>query len=91
MGRARTNAEKHLNRTLSEMRHDRMRHSREAMTDEQVETAMRGIVAGRLERDGKNAVVSLEDFQSANLPMEKVRPIAQRVVADAIKAWRGAQ
>jgi hypothetical protein len=81
MGRGHlTNAQRVLKNDAAALHRDNVRHQREAMTAADVEKAMRSIIAGKLERDGGEAVITLADFQQANLPMDKVTPIARRVL-----------
>jgi hypothetical protein len=83
--------ERSLDRMLRERRLERMKREREAMTPAAVAEAMRGIVRAKMQRDGQEAVITLADFQQANLPMDKVTPIARHIVqamSDEIRSNR---
>lgn len=57
---------------------ERMARRREGMSAQDVESVMAGIIRGKLELQEP---VSLDDFRRANLPMDKVEPRFQRVLA----------
>lgn len=87
MGRYYSHAQRAMARNCSALRQSYLNHARETMPADEVERQMRQIVRRKLEQDGDLAVIGLEDFESANLPMDKVTPIARRLFDEVKRQW----
>jgi hypothetical protein len=81
----RTHAQRAADRDRRDMRRDRMRRERESMTPAQVEAAARRLIRERMQRDGDQAEISMDDFKRANLPMQLV---TQDLVRRLVRAMR---